>query len=858
MGVYAGKHRHVGQRTNMNQAIEREYSINQTIDVIIPVYRGYEETLRCIDSVLESRAHNKTKMNIIVINDASPEPKLVEALADYEPQNILTLLHNEQNLGFVGTVNRGMSQSSNDVVLLNSDTEVANDWLDRMVAHVRLAAHGDVATVTPYSNNATLCSYPQPFAENNLLTGETLATMHSHCATANNQQSIVIPTGVGFCFLITRVALDKVGLFDEAAFGKGYGEENDFCLRASQQGFVNLHALDVFVWHKGAVSFSETSVALQAKTLAIILQRYPDYEERILAWKQDMPSLPRLRIALQALSQPTQVFLINHFDQLAEKIHQYSDKPYPVLIIGGQLVDYFSVVLLGTPHTIQSTLAAADNSELVSLLESVDCRGVFLADEVTSPLTPVREALLKNAKGVLHIVNNTGGGTLRYVESLANYSDSKVRHFILYMSSQQPVLFDVYRERYHLLNLRSHKQGQWQTAPVLALLAQQVGQIGVHLHSMFGDGLAFAEQLPKTIPLLATLHDHYFLSDNAFANNTITANPRHIERIQRLLKRAEKVIVPSKYLYRQAQPYFSKDKLCLIHHGVAQPAKTLREPSESLATELLSAADWDKQRPTVAIVGAIGVHKGLGFMKKTLKQLDNDGVQVVHLGYTSITQTPFAQSKYIQHGAYHHDEIPLLLQHYGADIVIFFPGIPESFCYALSDIYGTLPVLAPKVGAFIERVPDEQLGDLYDADISPKQLKTMIIKRLTKSQTQLQNPERHDLDTMVVDTEHFYAHVDGEDWHSQGLTDADIQAFLSENLHEENLKLSMVHLSRENYQLRCEIERLHQLKEVSLSQQLLEKLRYLKWRTRHNISRAIRLGPTATCRIIWNRLRGIR
>ena len=78
----------------------------------------------------------------------------------FDPSRRVTLLRNERNLGFVQSVNRGMVlHPDRDVVLLNSDTEVANDWLDRLSA----AAHSarDIATATPFSNSAGYCGFPR-------------------------------------------------------------------------------------------------------------------------------------------------------------------------------------------------------------------------------------------------------------------------------------------------------------------------------------------------------------------------------------------------------------------------------------------------------------------------------------------------------------------------------------------------------------------------------------------------------------------------------------------------------------------------------------------------------------------------
>ena len=128
------------------------------VDVVVPVYRGLEETRRCLESALATIDPDWARL--VVINDASPEPAIsdyLRQLATAHPQ--LVLLENERNLGFVASVNRGMQfDTDRDIVLLNSDVEVANDWLQRL----REAAchNGKVASLTPFANNATLCSFP--------------------------------------------------------------------------------------------------------------------------------------------------------------------------------------------------------------------------------------------------------------------------------------------------------------------------------------------------------------------------------------------------------------------------------------------------------------------------------------------------------------------------------------------------------------------------------------------------------------------------------------------------------------------------------------------------------------------------
>ena len=249
-----------------------------SVDIIVPVYKGLADTRCCIESVLAFAPSYQTPFRLIAINDASPDPEITAWLRNKAAQDSrLILLENPENLGFVGTVNRGMALSStHDVILLNSDAEVANDWLDRMVR----AAWSDpcVASVTPFSNNATICSYPNFCEDNSLPDGYDTARLDALFARTNSGQAVDVPTGVGFCMYIRRDALAAVGLFDVESFGKGYGEENDFCQRAAKAGWRNLHLLDTFVRHAGGVSFEASKNPRVEEAMNTLRRLHPDYE----------------------------------------------------------------------------------------------------------------------------------------------------------------------------------------------------------------------------------------------------------------------------------------------------------------------------------------------------------------------------------------------------------------------------------------------------------------------------------------------------------------------------------------------------------------------------------------------------
>ena len=134
-------------------------------------------------------------------------------------------------------------------MLLNSDTLVAPGWLERL----RQAAYAapDIGTATPLSNSASILSYPGPAEANPMsdIADTARLTMLAHKANAGSV--VDIPVAVGFCMYIRRDCLDSVGLFRTDLFAQGYGEENDFCLRARHLGWRHVAAPGVFVAHAG-------------------------------------------------------------------------------------------------------------------------------------------------------------------------------------------------------------------------------------------------------------------------------------------------------------------------------------------------------------------------------------------------------------------------------------------------------------------------------------------------------------------------------------------------------------------------------------------------------------------------------
>ncbi len=282
--------------------------------VVVPVYRGRAETLSCLALILT--AENETPFELVVIDDRSPDKALSSDLRRLARKGYFKLLRNRENRGFVASVNRGMAfDTSVDVILLNSDTEVYGDWIDRLRAASRRA--GDIGTVTPMTNNGTICSYPV-FTQDNVAPLEVShVTLDRLAREANDGVAVEIPTAVGFCMYITRPCLEACGLFDEQRFGKGYGEENEFCLRSRAQGWRHVLAANVFVRHLGSTSFgNKERLRRGQRALETLNALYPDYERSIQRFIDEDPIREvraRLDVArLKRLGTDRNMLLVNH------------------------------------------------------------------------------------------------------------------------------------------------------------------------------------------------------------------------------------------------------------------------------------------------------------------------------------------------------------------------------------------------------------------------------------------------------------------------------------------------------------------------------------------------------------------
>ena len=244
-----------------------------TVDVIVPVYNQREMVEPCLASLLEAR--NETPVELVVIDDASTDDALKASLAQLAREGRITLLTNETNLGFTKTVNLGMRlHPDRDVLLLNSDTLVFGDWLDRL----RRAAYSGprVGTANPMTNGSHISGYPFRQADGQVRFEMSDAEFDALAATVRPVRRVAVHYNVGFCLYIRRALLDAVGVFDAENFSIGYGEEADFCYRARSLGWQHLVTGDVFVRHWEGQSFGPRKARLMTQMIEVFNRLHPE------------------------------------------------------------------------------------------------------------------------------------------------------------------------------------------------------------------------------------------------------------------------------------------------------------------------------------------------------------------------------------------------------------------------------------------------------------------------------------------------------------------------------------------------------------------------------------------------------
>ena len=243
------------------EAVEPPPTIRENtemVDIVICIHNALDDVKACLQSVL---ANTTPPYHIILVDDGSGE-ETKNFLIEFQQGNpsLASLLRSEQPTGYTFAANRGLQASiAPFVILLNSDTIVTPQWVVRLVACMKHQQR--VGIVGPLSNTASWQSVPRiedngDWANNQLPSHISVDKMGEIIAENSARMYPYMPLLNGFCLLINRDVIQEIGYFDEENFGPGYGEEDDFVLRARKANWKTFLADDVYVYHTQSRSYS--------------------------------------------------------------------------------------------------------------------------------------------------------------------------------------------------------------------------------------------------------------------------------------------------------------------------------------------------------------------------------------------------------------------------------------------------------------------------------------------------------------------------------------------------------------------------------------------------------------------------
>lgn len=609
--------------------------------VIVPVYSGYDEVVACLESV----GANTSDADVLVVNDASPQPEITAYLKSWAERASATLIENEENLGFPKSVNTGLAEAKGrDVVLLNADTVVPKGW----IARLRDAAYSrpNVGSVTPLTNNGTILGYPRTNFENGRYAPDVQAADDDVRSACADLPFVELPTAVGFCMYITHHALDDVGFFGEE-WGRGYGEEVDWCIRALDRGFVHLATPCLFVEHEGSVSFGvETREELQRVSGAKILEKYPEYLESVQLFLQRDP----LGDARRA---------VDRHRLLADR------RPLVIALtngLGGGTGRYIG--------DLEDELGALGRPAL--RLEPRRIDGPF------DPATDQPYLLHDPDNGFHNFWTAEGVGAL--LSELAG-----VRSVTLHV----------------------HSTVGWKLSEMTAIV-ERAAQAGARIVATVHDHAWFCPRVTMLYPnglhcggpAIETceqcVRDGRFEHgvDQGLLEQGGVAAYRDAHR--QLVEIAHRLIAPS-----ESAAAFIASRL----DGPEPEVLPHPEPVQEVA---LRGVDPRAERFTIGFLGAIGPQKGYFALKALVAEVERDELplDIVVIGYTADDAALVAESpSVVIHGPYPRDEIPTLVKGYRVDLVCMPSPWPETYSYTLSEAWQAgVPVAGAALGALGERI----------------------------------------------------------------------------------------------------------------------------------------------------------
>ena len=647
----------------------RTIPVPRPVDVVVPVCGGGAVVVACLKSVLR---HLPEGSRLIVVDDGTDDAEVAGFFREVRGNPRVGLVQHPGPRGFPAAANAGLQEvAPNDAVLLNSDTLVAPGLLERL----RSAAYSacDIGTVTPFSNNASILSYPGPAGENPVPDETETMRLAELAYRANRGRTVDIPVGIGFCMYVRRDCLDAAGLLRTDLFAQGYGEENDFCLRAARLGWRHVAATDVFVAHYGGASFGRAGCALQRRNEVILNRVHPGYDDLVCRWVAADP-LAEARF---------------RFDR--ERFRAGRDERRSVLLIthgeGG-----------GVERRVGVRCAAVEAEGLRCVVLRPDPdnpgAGVVVSDGVGKDYPNLRFRLPSEQKGL---------GA--------------------FIQEQRPLRAEVH----HLL--RHH--------PTIRDLAAQVGvpyEVHTHDYGWFCPRLVLINADRRYCGEPDVEGCEACIAAGGSVLEGVRSVAQFRRDSGKFLRAATRVIAPAQDVSERLRRYFPSVSVEVVAHE-AEAAWALSRPAahgdlSREAGEVIRGGDERRSVRRVCVIGAIGVTKGYDVLLRCADDAASRRLplEFIVVGTTIDDRALLATGRVFVTGRFEADEAVDLIKQQQADVA-WLPSIwPETWCYALSDAWRSgLRTVVFDIGAQAERVRRTTRGFVLPLGLPPQRINDMLL-----------------------------------------------------------------------------------------------------------------------------------
>jgi len=242
-------------------------NFSSNADIVVCIHNAPDDVRRCLDSLIK---HTNTRLHRVILVDDGSDIETKILVKTYVEKLNAHYIRNESALGYTRAANQGIRFSTSSfVALLNSDTIVGESWIDLLIhcAISRTAQGIKVGCIGPLSNAASWQSIPlqktetKQWAVNLIPDSLNLEQVQDEIKKQSPRVYPEVTFVNGFCYLISRRALNEIGLLDEISFPRGYGEEDDFSIRCLNKGFKHFIADDCYIYHAKSKSFTENGRA---------------------------------------------------------------------------------------------------------------------------------------------------------------------------------------------------------------------------------------------------------------------------------------------------------------------------------------------------------------------------------------------------------------------------------------------------------------------------------------------------------------------------------------------------------------------------------------------------------------------